>query len=281
MQELVTENLLTPGVVASNLLDVIKEIEIGIENSNNHVSSIENRGFFRRAFSSSNTDLVAISKSQNKINDMMLELIQEVITLNTMSFSFLAAVIGELETRAREGWIDSEGKFQQLSDTGIDFADKARSIFLKIAEGSKHTQDRIELNTVNIAEIKQFLRSKGDLDEIQNQDISKIKQVLLDKAERLASIDALLKDKDSVDSHQSQAIQKIVDELRENGRLDQERADAISQLEMDIKLLQDKLGSLENWSGTYYSRTRLGMAVLTASTFVLAIALISNLAGMI
>ena len=110
-QELVAKQAMTPAVIASDLLNVIKDIERSISDSTEKTGAIEQRGMFKSMFASSKTDLIDISKSQNKINELMLGLIQEIITLNTMSYSFLAAVIGELEQRAKTGWTDSEGRF--------------------------------------------------------------------------------------------------------------------------------------------------------------------------
>lgn len=237
-QELIVKEELTPGNIATGLLNVIKDIELSIENASSHVSVIESRGWFKSTFSSAKTDLVDISKSQNKINDLMLGLIQEVITLNTMSYSFLAAVICELEERAKVGWSDSEGRFQELSDTGRDFADRAQSIFRKIAEGSKSTQDRIEFNKQNIEEVKKALSVKDALDAQQSQDIDRIKSALDLKAERLASIDALLNQKNTLDEQQDSAIKAILEELRENGRVDQERTQLIDRNSSDIETMQ-------------------------------------------
>ncbi|EJM79596.1 hypothetical protein [Pseudomonas sp. GM60] len=243
MQELITKEDLTPVNIASGLLDVIKDIELSIENASDHVSVIENRGWFKSTFSSAKTDLVSISKSQNKINDLMLGLIQEVITLNTMSYSFLAAVICELEERAKKGWTDGEGRFQELSETGQSFADKAQSIFRKIAEGSKSTQDRIELNKHNIDEVKSALSMKDALDAQQSQDIDRIKTALELKTERLASIDALLNQKSALDERQNHTIQTILLELQENGRVDLERAQIIERNSNDIEAIQSALSA--------------------------------------
>lgn len=235
---------LTPASVAANLLDVIKDIELSIENAGQHVSKIEKRGWFKSLFSSSKTDLVTISKSQNGINDLMLGLIQEIITLNVMSYSFLASVISELEMRAREGWTNSEGQFQALSSTGRDFADKARGIFLKIAEGSKKTQQRIELNTESIREIKSALAVKVQEVARHGQEIVHLQKELLNKSQRLTEIDTLLLAKQSLDDQQTHAIQAIVEELRRNGELDHERALEIKTLERELELAKGQTAVL-------------------------------------
>lgn len=164
----------TPELVAVDLLGYIKDIELLLSGSRDSIRRIEDRGLWGRLTSSSQTDLVSLTRSQNKINDLMLELIQDVITLNTMSYSFLAAVIAELEHRARNGWKDAEGKFQELSSVGRDFADRARSIFLKIAEGSKDTQRRIEMNHTMIGELQLKFAEKDEIDAGQDRDIDRL-----------------------------------------------------------------------------------------------------------
>jgi hypothetical protein len=160
-----------PELVAVDLLGYIQDIEKLLSGSTDNIRDIKNRGWWDRLTSSSQDDLVSLTSSQNKINALMLELIQDVITMNTMSYSFLAAVIAELEHRARNGWKDAEGKFQELSSVGRDFADKARSIFLKIAEGSKDTQRRIEMNHTMIGELQLKVAAKDELDADQDRDI--------------------------------------------------------------------------------------------------------------
>lgn len=258
-QPLVLANNKTPANVATDFLCVIKDIEACIENSNSQAAAIENRGLFKSAFSSSRKDLVDISRSQNKINEMMLGLIQEVITLNAMSYSFLAAVIGELEDRCRNGWKDSNGQFQELSDTGRQFADRANDIFVKILDGSKSTQNKIEVNQQNIAELRDKLQQKAqmvlkhnaEIDSIKStlsnkavqmqksqQEISSIQSLLEVKGERLSHLDqALEKKKQTLEQH-DQAIHALIEELQENNRLDMAREQVIQDIQMQLDALK-------------------------------------------
>lgn len=260
-QPLVLANNKTPANVATDFLCVIKDIEACIENSNSQAAAIENRGLFKSAFSSSRKDLVDISRSQNKINEMMLGLIQEVITLNTMSYSFLAAVIGELEDRCRNGWKDSDGQFQKLSDTGRQFADRANDIFVKILDGSKSTQNKIEVNQQNIAELRDKLQLKAqmvlkhnaEIDSIKStlshkalqmqksqQDISSIQSLLEVKAERLSLLDQLLEKKKQTLEQHDQAIHALIEELQENNRLDMVREQVIQDIQMQLDALKQR-----------------------------------------
>ncbi|MGL4318232.1 MAG: hypothetical protein ACRCTL_16650 [Pseudomonas sp.] len=280
-QELITKGELTPAIVAGDLLDVIKDIELSIDNANEHVSRVEQRGVFKSVFSSAKTDLIGISKSQNKINELMLGLIQEVITLNTMSYSFLSAVIGELEQRAKTGWIDSEGRFQELSETGRDFAFKAQDIFVKIAEGSKSTQARIELNKNDIEQIKSALSVKEVLDTQQSQEIEGIKSALELKTERLAKIDRFLNEKSSLDARQDQAIQMILKELGENARLDHERTEHIRRLEDELNECRDQLTQTNTRLAVLSSRTKTTLVILSGFCLTLATAVALNVLGLL
>jgi len=267
-QPLVLANDKTPASVATDFLCVIKDIEACIENSNSQAAAIENRGLFKSAFSSSRKDLVDISRSQNKINEMMLGLIQEVITLNAMSYSFLAAVIGELEDRCRNGWKDSDGQFQELSDTGRQFADRANDIFVKILDGSKSTQNKIEVNQQNIAELRDKLQLKAqmvlkhnaEIDSIKStlsnkavqmqksqQDISSIQSLLEVKAERLSHLDqALEKKKQTLEQH-DQAIHALIEEFQESNQMDMAREQVIHNFRAQLQALDQRTGQLKNF----------------------------------
>jgi chromosome segregation ATPase len=283
-QPLVLANNKTPASVASDFLSVIKDIEICIENSNSQASAIENRGLFKSAFSSSRKDLVDISRSQNKINEMMLGLIQEVITLNAMSYSFLAAVIGELEQSCRNGWKDSDGQFQQLSDTGRQFADRANDIFVKILDGSKSTQSKIEVNQQNIAELRDKLQLKAEMvlkhtaeiDSIKStlsnkamqmqksqQDISSIQSLLEVKAERLSHLDEALEEKKQTLEQHDKAIHALIEELQENNQMDMARELVIQDMRVQLQTLEQRTRQLKAFT-IGLSVTCLALTSLTA-----------------
>lgn len=236
-QELVLVNNKTPSSVASELLSVIKDIEVCIEGSNNQVSTIENRDIFESAFSSTSKDLIDISRSQNKINDMMLGLIQEVITLNTMSYSFLAAVISEMDQLSRSGWVDSEGRFQELSDTGRQFADRANEIFVKILDGSRSTHSKIEVNQKDIEDLRENLQHKAVQVEQHGLEIVSILSTLEEKAHRLSKLDDLLEQKMQTLEEHDKAIQALVKERQENNRMDMVREQTVQDIQGQIAIL--------------------------------------------
>ena len=189
-RELLPQAQVTPASVASDLLSAIQAIEALVSGTQDEIKAIEGRGWWARLRASSQDDMVKLSNSQNAINAMMLELINEVITLNTASYAFLAAVIGELEERARNGWKDAEGNFQELSQTGKDFAEKARNIFLRIAEGSRDTQRRIETNERMVSDLQLELSHREQADARQDQALEQLSAAVADGTRRFGALEA-------------------------------------------------------------------------------------------
>lgn len=230
----------TPAGVAVDLLASFKDIERLLSGSKSEIDKIEKRGWLKKIFSSSQDDLISISSSQNRINSLMLDVIQEVITFNTMSYSFLASVIAELEERARNGWKDAEGNFQTLSRTGQDFADKARHIFLKIVEGSKDTQQRIEMNRALIGNLQIELSLKDALDEAQSEQIEGLRNELTQKAAMLSYLEAQVQQQEALDVQQTQSIRAIVQRLSEMRK----ELEAVARVAAELDVQVATLGSL-------------------------------------
>src|SRR5690554_1898825 len=223
MTDLVKVTQYTPKQVATDLMGTIKDIEDAINSSGKTIKEVEGRGFLKNIFSSSSCDLVTISRSQNDINGLMLSLIQEIITLNVMSYSYLAAVLAEFHKSIKDGWIDSEGRFQELSENGEAFANTASNIFEKIIEGSRSTQEKIELNSARIEGLQQFLEKKDALDEQQSQDIANLKSALRDKS--------------SMVEQQSQQIRTLTESLERKKNLIDEQS---KQMEEIRRLLEQQ-----------------------------------------
>jgi len=161
---------LTPKQVAEGIFLRISELERAVAQSENQVAEIENRGMIKSLLSSTKTDLINISKSQNKINDVMLEVVNEAITLNVTSYSFLAAVIEQLEQSVTHGMHDSNGRIIKLSDVGRGFANSAASIFSKILEGSRETKESLAQSAERIEQVQQALRETDA--QVQKQAIT-------------------------------------------------------------------------------------------------------------
>src|SRR5690606_17455037 len=168
---------------------------------------------------------------------------------------------GELEDRCRNGWKDSNGQFQKLSETGRQFADRANDIFVKILDGSKSTQNKIEVNQQHIAELRDKLQLKAqmvlkhnaEIDSIKStlshkalqmqksqQDISSIQSLLEVKAERLSLLDQVLEKKKQTLEQHDQAIHALIEELQENNRLDMVREQVIQDIQMQLDALKQR-----------------------------------------
>lgn len=222
MTDLVKVTQYTPKQVATDLIGTIKDIEDAINSSGKAIKEVEGRGFLKNIFSSSSDDLVTISRSQNDINGLMLSLIQEIITLNVMSYSYLASVLAEFHKSIKDGWIDSEGRFQELSESGEEFANTASNIFEKIIEGSRSTQEKIELNGARIEELQQFLEKKDALDEQQSQDIANLK--------------IALRNKSSIVEQQTQQIRSLTESLERKKNLIDEQSKQMEEIRRLLEL---------------------------------------------
>lgn len=230
----------TPASVANDLFIKVKEIENAIHASQSHVKEVEDRGILKTIFSSTSTDLVHISKSQNRINDLMLQMINEIITLNVMSFSFLAGVMEEFEKRVAEGMRDANGHIVKLSSVGKSFADSAASIFNKIIEGSRSTRETIALNTEQIEQIRLALSAKAELDEEQSI--------------KIASLEQAIEEKDVLDDRQSMEIEALKSSLQqEQQRLGQVESD-LSQGDAFDRLLAGQLTHAREQIGLHSSQ---------------------------
>lgn len=238
-KKLVATNLaVSPREVARDLMGTIKLIEEALESSGQEISRVEGRGALKNLFSSSREDLLAISRSQNRINDLMLDMIREIITLNVMSYTYMAGVLDEFMRMTKSGWKDKDGQIQRLSSTGKDFADTAARIFAKIMDGARSTQQAIEFNAVRIEEVRKTLEAKESIDEEQFLELQRIDGELARKAELIAGLRSVLVEKASIDERQSrelealgilvdskaEQISRLGDELARKGDIDQRQS---------------------------------------------------------
>src|SRR5689334_11926930 len=104
--------------IAQDLFLRISDIERAIASSEQSVRSIENRPWYKSVLGSTRGDLVHLTKSQNQINDLMLQMINDIIALNVMSYSALFAVMTEFEQAVTEGLEDSSGRVVKLGTEG-------------------------------------------------------------------------------------------------------------------------------------------------------------------
>lgn len=172
------ETSLTPNQVAEGIFLRIRDLEKAVKQSESQVAEIENRGMFKSMFSSTKTDLINISKSQNKINDVMLEVVNEAIALNVTSYSFLAAVIEQLEQRVAHGMHDANGRIIKLSDVGRGFANSAASIFNKILEGSRETRETLAQSAERIEQVDYALQATDAQVQKQAMQLSSVQTAM-------------------------------------------------------------------------------------------------------
>lgn len=181
--------LTTPDQAADHFLKKFKDIEKLIEGSKDTIASIEGRSWYQALFNSDSGDLVKVSRSQNAINDAMLMLIQEVVELNRKGYEFLIEMIHGIDRRMRSGWVDVDGSLQALSSSGKTFAETARGIFLRIAEGVRHADQRMAETEARIVTLDFSLSSMGgQLDEFRLQ----TEQERAESKAQLAKLDSAL-----------------------------------------------------------------------------------------
>jgi hypothetical protein len=147
----------TPVAVASDLLGLIKSIEDLLDGSEDEIQKIQNRSWVKQLFAGTRDDLMAISTSQSAVNALMLQLIQEVMLLSSKGYAFLEDTIASLEGQAKTGWRDAEGNFQVLSETGREFAEKAKGIFARFAVSAKSAQLRMDATERQVQAIEKVV----------------------------------------------------------------------------------------------------------------------------
>lgn len=209
-------NSLTPKQVAEGIFLRISELEKAVAQSERHVAEIESRGALKSLFSSTKTDLINISKSQNKINDVMLEVVNEAIALNVTSYSFLAAVIEQLEQRVTHGMHDSNGRIIKLSDVGRGFADSAASIFNNILEGSRETKESLAQSAEHIEQVEHALHETDT--QVQKQ------------AMQLSSMQAAMDIRRAMDEERAQQIARLQHQATEHAAVAERHTSELADL---------------------------------------------------
>lgn len=144
-----------PIHVARQLAETIHRIERTIDKSDENIREIEERGILQGMFKSVRGDFVSISKSQAEINKLMIDVINHVVMLNMMNFSFLTTLIHEFNVMVENGWYDQEGRLQKLSDTGKQFAETTNELFTTILHNVKTKNDTMRVQQEQLEELHQ------------------------------------------------------------------------------------------------------------------------------
>lgn len=200
--------------MAQQFFKEIETLEGEIKQSNELSREIENRGFWKRLGSSTSKDLAAIGRIQNSINKRMVDLIQETIRLNMLSYAGLVMLMDEMRKGIEHGFTDANGNIIRLGEEGRDLAEAATDIISGILDTSRDTQDRIEHNAESIQQLVQSLEEKVRKD-----------------AERDASLtDLVLRAdaKDTLDNWQNEALSLLEKQLRENEEQDRGRDETLA-----------------------------------------------------
>jgi DNA repair exonuclease SbcCD ATPase subunit len=144
--QLLPSKAASPQEQASRIFGLIKKLEGAAKKADLKVSEIESRGWLKNIVASSRDDLVSTARSQGEINELMVQLNQEIIGLNTLGFAYLTSVIAEFERQVNEGVKDSDGRIHVLSENGRNVAKAAKEMFGAILDTSRETQGRIDAN---------------------------------------------------------------------------------------------------------------------------------------
>lgn len=156
---------------ADGLLSMMGEIDEAIRESNAALAEVEGRSWGASLIASDRDDLVKVSRAQGRINDLMIEMMNQIIVVNTMGYAYLVSVIDEFDRSVNNGWIDSEGKVQKLSESGRNFAAKATTIFNAILDGSRATQEKIESQAAAIDELEERMRQVVEIGDRQHRSL--------------------------------------------------------------------------------------------------------------
>ncbi len=252
--------------IAQKLFTEIDSLEDEILESKRQVREIEDRGFFKRTFSSSSKDLSAVAKTQNSINRRMMDLIQETIRLNMLSHAGLVCLMEEMRKGIEGSLKDANGRIIQLGSEGRDLAETATDIISGILDTSKGTQGRIDQHEEAIKQIDQELEAKDQLDSRQDEAINQL--------------DQQIKLKEKLDEKQDAKIQYLLDQSKVNQSEVATQNDNIEKLSVQFSLLNNAISSLESCSQQHQNNVnnqilKLEKSLRTQRLFILSLTLIS------
>lgn len=257
-QETAIRHVPGPANTAIRFMGMIQDIERNLERNEQQIASIENRGLLDNLFTPSRNDLIELSRGNNAIQTLTLGLIQEAISLNTMSYAYLAAVVSEMEQRSRDGWVDNEGQLQRLSTTGQAFATQAREIFVGILDGSKSTQRKIAENREAIDTISEELtrmmasqEQQGEQMDAQWLGMQRFQSKLQDYAQQLCQQDAQIEQLHDSLQQQGMTLQHLE---RGQQTLEQGRTEQQAHLEQQAEQLKTLN---EQWQTHQKAQTRM------------------------
>lgn len=246
------EESLKARFMAQRFFKEIEALEEEIKQSKNLSRAIEERGIWQRLTSSTAKDVSEIAKIQGNINKRMVDLIQETIRLNMLSYAGLVVLMNEMRAGIDGGFKDANGNITRLGEEGRDLAETATSIISGILDSSQDTQDRIESNAQGIQDLFKRLDAEAELATVRNN--------ALDAT--IATLAQRSKENDTLDEWQNEALSCLRAELHEKQKLDTSRDAVIDKHSGELASQAQQLSTIESALPAQQSATELKFAAL-------------------
>lgn len=246
------EESLKARFMAQRFFKEIESLEEEIKQSKNLSRAIEERGVWQRLTSSTAKDLSQIAKIQGNINKRMVDLIQETIRLNMLSYAGLVVLMKEMRAGIDGGFKDANGNITRLGEEGRDLAETATSIISGILDSSQDTQDRIESNAQGIQDLFKRLDAEAELATVRNNALDATMAALAQRS----------KENDTLDEWQNEALSSLRAELHEKQELDTSRDAIIDKHSGELASQAQQLGTIESVLPAQQSATELKFAAL-------------------
>lgn len=246
------EESLKARFMAQRFFKEIESLEEEIKQSKNLSRAIEERGIWQRLTSSTAKDLSEIAKIQGNINKRMVDLIQETIRLNMLSYAGLVVLMKEMRAGIDGGFKDANGNITRLGKEGRDLAETATSIISGILDSSQDTQDRIDSNAQGIQDLVNRLDAEAQLATVRSN--------ALDAT--IAALSQRSQENDTLDQWQNEALSSLRAELHEKQELDTSRDAVIDKQAGELASQAHLLSTVERALIAQQSASELKFAAL-------------------
>lgn len=246
------EESLKARFMAQRFFKEIESLEEEIKQSKNLSRAIEERGIWQRLTSSTAKDLSEIAKIQGNINKRMVDLIQETIRLNMLSYAGLVVLMKEMRAGIDGGFKDANGNITRLGKEGRDLAETATSIISGILDSSQDTQDRIDSNAQGIQDLVNRLDAEAQLATVRSN--------ALDAT--IAALSQRSQENDTLDQWQNEALSSLRAELHEKQELDTSRDAVIDKHAGELASQAHLLSTVERALIAQQSASELKFAAL-------------------
>lgn len=246
------EESLKARFMAQRFFKEIESLEEEIKQSKDLSRAIEERGIWQRLTSSTAKDLSEIAKIQGNINKRMVDLIQETIRLNMLSYAGLVMLMKEMRAGIDGGFKDANGNITRLGKEGRDLAETATSIISGILDSSQDTQDRIDSNAQGIQDLVNRLDAEAQLATVRSK--------ALDAT--IAALSQRSQENDTLDQWQNEALSSLRVQLHEKQELDASRDAVIDKHTAELASQAHLLSTFERALIAQQSASELKFAAL-------------------